>query len=170
MGNFNLDGINFANVGEEAPDFTLQSDKGESWRLADKRGQVVALLFYPGDETLVCTKQMCSVRDYWAEYVATGADIVGISPGTMEAHHLFAEHHQLPIPLLADVDSGVTKVYSHHWCMPNWMTRAIVIIDAKGIIRLRRVMLRAFRPTDKEVLVAIRYAQHDLLAKQWGET
>jgi thioredoxin-dependent peroxiredoxin len=167
MSNLILDNENLANVGEEAPDFTLLSEQGEEWSLSEKRGQVVALLFYPGDETLVCTKQMCSLRDHWAEYVATGAEIVGISPGTMEVHRRFSQHHNLPIHLLADTDSNVTTMYSHHWWMPTRITRAIVVIDASGIVRSRKVMLRAFRPMDKEVIVAIRYAQQDLLANQW---
>jgi peroxiredoxin Q/BCP len=160
------DKINTTIVGEEAQDFILKNVKGEDWRLSDNRGRVVALLFYPRDETLVCTRQLCSVRDRWDEYVATGAEIVGISPGTMESHRLFAEHHNLPIPLLADTDGRVTSEYSQHWLMPNWATRAIIVIDAKGIIRHRKVMLRAFRPKDKEVIAAIWYAQYDLLTKQ----
>jgi len=167
MNNLILDKISLANVGEEAPDFTLLNEIGERWSLSDKRGQVVALFFYPGDETLVCTKQMCSLRDHWEEYAATGVHIVGISPGTAEMHHRFAQSHNLPIRLLADTDSSVTKMYSHHWLMPSKITRAIVVIDAKGIVRSRKVMLRAFRPLDKEVIVAIRYAQHDLLVHQW---
>jgi peroxiredoxin Q/BCP len=161
------DEINRAHAGKEAPDFTLRNEKGEEWRLSDRRGQVVALLFYPGDETLVCTKQLCSVRDHWAEYVDTGAEVVGISPSSMESHRRFAHHYNLPLPLLADTDSNVTKTYSHHWWMPSWITRTIVVIDAKGIIRSRRVMLAAFRPKDKELIVAIRCAQFDALATEW---
>ena len=167
MSNLILDTIRIANVGNAAPDFNLKNEKGEDWSLADKRGRVVALLFYPRDETLVCKKQMCSLRDHWTEYVDTGAEIVGISPGTIESHLRFAENHKIPIPLLADADHNVTKMYSHHWLMPSIVTRAIVVIDAKGIVRSRKVMLRAFRPTDKEVIVAIRYAQTDLMMEEW---
>ena len=62
-------------VGAAAPDFTLKDGKGAEWRLSDKRGQVVVLLFYPGDETPICTRQMCSVRDHWDDYAATGAEV-----------------------------------------------------------------------------------------------
>lgn len=151
-----------AKIGEAAPDFTLRNTEGEEWRLSAHRGQVIALLFYPKDETLVCTKQLCSVRDHWSEYVATGAEIIGISDGSIEEHSQFAEHHHLPLPLLADMGNGVTKAYSHHW-LPTRLTRAIVVINAEGIILSRDVMFRAFRPNDDEVIAAILYAKTELI-------
>ena len=149
-------------VGAEAIDFTLKNTDGEDWRLSDHRGQVVALLLYPKDETLVCTKQLCSVRDNWAEYLATKAAVVGISPGTVEQHQFFAQRHRLPLPLLADTDGQVTRSYSQRWWGPVWFNRAIVVVDAKGIIRYRKVMLRARRPTDYNVISAIYAAQTDV--------
>ena len=83
-----------------APDFTLKDANGDDWRLSDQRGKVVVLLFYPGDETPICTRQMCSVRDRWDDYVATGAEVVGISSDSIESHRKFAEHHNLPLRLL----------------------------------------------------------------------
>jgi peroxiredoxin Q/BCP len=153
-----------AKNGETAPDFMLQNTEGETWRLSTHRGQVVALLFYPKDETLVCTKQLCSLRNHWLEYQATGAVIIGISDGTIEEHARFAVHHNLPLPLLADMGNTVTKAYSHHW-LPTRLTRAIVVIDANGVVLSRKVMFRAFRPNDDEVIAAILYAQTELLKK-----
>jgi len=69
-------------VGDLAPDFELPNTDGKAWRLAEHRGKVVALVFYPKDETPVCTKQMCSMRDRWDDYAATGADVVAISVGS----------------------------------------------------------------------------------------
>ncbi len=160
-----IDQSRIAKVGKEAPDFILNDTEGEPWRLSDKRGQVVALLFYPQDETLVCTKQMCSVRDHWAEYMETGAKVIGISDGTMESHTQFAKHHNLPIPLLADLGNDVTKIFSRHWWMPAKLTRTIVVIDAKGIVLSRKVIFRAFRPNDDEVIAAILYAKTEQLRK-----
>ena len=65
-----------AQVGKIAPDFDLKDANGETWRLSDHRGKVVALVFYPKDETPVCTKQMCSMRDRWTDYETTGAEVV----------------------------------------------------------------------------------------------
>lgn len=150
-------------VGEKAPDFELLTDAGEAWRLSDQIGNVVALLLYPKNETLVCTKQLCSVRDSWNDYVQTKASVVGVSPGSVEEHSNFTQRQRLPIPLLADVGRKVTETYGFHWLLPTVLTRAIVIIDAKGIIRSRRVMLRAFRPTDRSVITSIYAARADAL-------
>src|SRR5437016_12874306 len=90
--------------GMTAPDFELLDGQGTIWRLSDHRGKVVVLLFYPGDETPICTRQMCSVRDRWEDYAATGAEVGGISTNSIEAHKSFAEHHTLTLRLLADVD------------------------------------------------------------------
>lgn len=160
----------------KAPDFALINEKGEEWRLSEQLGRVTALLFYPKSETLVCTKQMCSVRDHWTDYLETRAAVVGISPGTANELQSFAEHHRLPMPLLADPDRRVTKIYSSHWWMPVSLTRAIVVIDPRGFIRFQRVMLRAFRPTDFQVLAEIYAAKtqsllesHQALSKSRAE-
>src|ERR1044071_6553773 len=87
-------------VGKVAPDFELPDANNTTWRLSEHRGKVVALVFYPKDETPVCTKQMCSMRDNWSEYEASGAEVVAISVGTVEQHIQFAEHYNLPQALL----------------------------------------------------------------------
>lgn len=153
-------------VGQPAPDFALSDEKGETWHLSERRRKVVALLFYPRDETLVCTRQLCSVRDHWADYLETGAEVVGISPGTAESHREFARNHSLPLPLLADTDGEVTKTYTAHRWMPDWATRAIVVVSAEGIVRSRKIMLRAFRPSDKTVIAAILLARYDALVNE----
>lgn len=156
-------------TGAVAPDFALYNEKNELWRLSDYCGQVVALLFYPGDETLVCTRQMCAVRDYWTNYLATKAVIVGVSPGTSEAHQRFARKHHLPLPLLADANRSVTRIYASHTWMPIWWTRAVVIIDANGIVRSRTILLRAFREPDHKVIAAIYRARADFSLEKYDE-
>ncbi|MCP9496134.1 MAG: peroxiredoxin [Pyrinomonadaceae bacterium MAG19_C2-C3] len=152
-------------VGTEAPDFTLKNEQGEDWTLSGQRGKIVLLLFYPGSETLVCTKQLCSVRDRWDEYLKTGAEVVGISPGTSEEHRRFAENHNLPFTLLADPNREITKTYLGAWSPLRWAMRLVVVVDALGIVRHHRVMVRAFRPNDKWSLAAIRMAQYQSLTK-----
>src|SRR5690349_25160085 len=97
--------------GSAAPDFALPDGDGVTWRLSDQRGKIVVLLFYPGDETPICTKQMCSVRDRWEDYRATGAEVVGISTDSPESHSKFAEHHSLPLRLLSDADGKVAEMF-----------------------------------------------------------
>ena len=151
-------------IGAEAPDFELSDLSGKTWRLSEKRGGVVAMLFYPGDETLVCTKQLCSVRDNWTNYLASGAEIVGISPGDRDTQEKFSVHHSLPMPLLSDTERRVTNIFAKSSWLPIWTTRAIVVVDANGIVRYRNVMIRALRPSDDEVLTAIHLAKYDAIA------
>jgi len=151
---------NNLSVNEPAPDFTLKDGNGNDWRLSDQRGKVVVLLFYPGDETPVCTRQMCSVRDRWEDYTATGAEVVGISTNTVESHKSFAENHNLPLRLLADVDRKVADMYGAQSLIPGKVARSVFVIDAQGVIRYRDVRpLGLFRPKDDETIKAIRAAQ-----------
>lgn len=147
-------------VGAAAPDFTLKDGSGNEWRLSDNLGKVVVLLFYPGDETPICTRQMCSVRDRWQDYAATGAEVVGISTDSVESHKEFAEHHDLPLRLLSDSDQAVANLYGARSLIPGKVARSVFVIDAKGIIRHRDVRpLGLFRPKDDEVIKAIGEAQ-----------
>lgn len=149
-----------AREGSPAPDFALQDADGRQWRLSDHRGKVVVLLFYPGDETPICTRQMCSVRDRWEDYVATGAEVVGISANSVESHKSFAEHHDLPLRLLADDDAKVSELYGARSIIPGKVARSVFVIDGKGIIRYRDVRpLGLFRPKDDDIIKAIREAQ-----------
>ena len=150
----------FAQVGAVAPDFTLSDGGGNAWRLSDNRGKVVVLLFYPGDETPICTRQMCSVRDRWEDYAATGAEVVGISTDSVESHKEFAKHHDLPLRLLSDSEQTVANLYGARSLIPGKVARSVFVIDANGIIRHRDVRpLGLFRPKDDEVIAAIREAQ-----------
>lgn len=144
-------------VGRTAPDFELKDGEGRTWRLSDHRGKVVAFVFYPRDETPVCTKQMCSMRDRWADYQITGAEVVAISVASVESHKQFAEHHGLPQRLLADERGEVTRLYNVRSLLGG-SQRAVIVIDPQGVIRYRRSVIPIFRPGDDEVIDAIRNA------------
>jgi len=147
-------------VNEPAPDFTLKDGNGADWRLSDHRGKVVVLLFYPGDETPVCTRQMCSVRDRWEDYRETGAEVVGISSDSVESHKKFAEHHELPLRLLSDPDREVARQYGAISLIPGRVARSVFVIDAKGILRYSDVRpIGLFKPKDDATIAAIRAAQ-----------
>ncbi len=146
-----------AEVDERAPDFELNDQNGETWKLSDNRGKVVALIFYPKDETPVCTKQMCSLRDRWTDYQETGAEVVAISVGSEESHKEFSDHHDLPQRLLADERGEVTRLYKVKSLLGG-SQRAVIVIDGAGVIRYRKSVLPIFRPDDDEVIEAIRDA------------
>lgn len=161
--------ITQAYVGMAAPDFVLRTDRGDDWRLSDKLGSVTVLLFYPQNETLVCTRQLCSVRDHWEHYLETRATIVGVSPSTPNEHQEFSQKRSLPIPLLADPGRKITRRFGKHWLFPINFTRAVVVIDAKGIVRNRDVMLRAFRPSDDQIITDIYAARGDAFNEEYAQ-
>jgi thioredoxin-dependent peroxiredoxin len=122
-------------VGEEAPDFELPGTDGP-FKLSDHRGERVVLLFYPGDNTMVCTKQFCSYRDRAEDFASLNATVVGISPQDLASHEGFIAKHGLNVPLLADVEQDVARAYSAY--SPRLGTkRAVIVIDEQGIVRHR---------------------------------
>jgi peroxiredoxin Q/BCP len=126
-------------VGDPAPDFELDGTEGR-FQLSEHRGERVILLFYPGDETPVCTKQFCSYRDRADDFAALGATAVGISTQSVASHERFAEHHGLGVPLLSDPDRSVVKAYGVGAPVLG-ARRAVFIVDEAGIVRYRHVHL-----------------------------
>lgn len=122
-------------VGEQAPDFELPGTAGP-FKLSDHRGERVVLLFYPGDNTTVCTKQFCSYRDRPQELAQLGATVVGISAQDLASHEGFISKHSLNVPLLADVDKSVAKLYGAAGG-PLGTKRAVIVIDEQGVVRHR---------------------------------
>lgn len=144
-------------IGKKAPEFALKDGDNNNWTLSEHLGKTIVLLFYPGDNTPVCTKQLCSVRDNWTDYAETKSVVVGISTDSVESHSGFRKKYDLPIPLLSDVDGAVVKQYSVESWIPGKSARAVVIIDDEGKIKYHHVQpLGIFRPSDKEVIQAIK--------------
>jgi thioredoxin-dependent peroxiredoxin len=133
-------------VGSEAPDFTLpglrlsggEVERG-SYTLSAERGHPVVLAFYPGDETAVCTRQMCSYSSGLEEFTGLGATVWGISPQDLTSHEKFARKHDLRLPLLADVDRTAVEAYGIG--LGSGLRRAVFIVDAEGKVRYRHVAL-----------------------------
>ena len=143
--------------GDTAPDFELAATGRKTFRLSDHRGERIVLLFYPGDNTPVCTSQLCSVRDHWSDYQATGAEVVGISTDSVQSHENFASKHRLPLRLLADERGEITQLFGVKSWLPNRSARAVFVIDKQGVIRYRKVQaLSIMRPKDDDVLAAIK--------------
>jgi len=126
-------------VGDAAPDFELPGTEGKVYRLSDYRGRKLVLAFYPGDFTPICTKQFCSYRDQGDQLDQLGADVLGISPQSVESHERFAEEKSLNVPLLADEDKDVARAYGV-LAGPK-VRRAIFVIDEQGVIRHRQVAI-----------------------------
>lgn len=123
-------------VGEQAPDFELTGTHG-TFKLSDHLGETVMLLFYPGDETAVCTKQFCNYRDNAEAFGSLGVTAVGISGKGVDSKKSFAEKNDLNVPLLADPDFAVAKAYGAHSGMMKMAKRAVIIVDEQGRIAHR---------------------------------
>ncbi len=146
-------------VGDKAPDFTLKDLNGDKWSLHEQAGKTVVLLFYPGDDTPVCTAQLCSVRDNWSQYQETGAEVVGISTDSVGSHKSFADKYNLTLKLLSDEKGEVVRDYKMTSWLPGRSARGVVVIDKNGNIAYHKVeSLSLFRPKDDDVLEAIRAA------------
>jgi peroxiredoxin Q/BCP len=127
------------NVGDPAPDFALPGTGDKTYRLSDYRDRKLVLAFYPGDFTAVCTKQFCSYRDQGEKLDELGAEVLGISPQSVESHERFSEEKKLNVPLLADEDKSVARAYGV--LAGPMVRRAIFVIDEEGVVRHRKVTL-----------------------------
>ncbi|MBX0289994.1 peroxiredoxin [Hymenobacter sp. HSC-4F20] len=124
-------------LGDLAPDFTLRTTTGETFRLRDQRGQrSVVLYFYPKDDTPGCTAEACSFRDQYQDFQDLGAEVVGVSSDTETSHQKFSQKHRLPFPLLADVGGQVRKLYEVPRALLGLLPgRVTFVIDKQGVIQ-----------------------------------
>jgi peroxiredoxin Q/BCP len=138
-------------VGDRAPQFELEGTEGRTFSLGDLRGRWVVLAFYPGDFTPVCTRQFCSYRDGSDRLDGLDAQVLGISPQSVDSHERFRERYSLTVPLLADPDRDVIRAYGV--LGPGGLVRrSIFIIDPDGIVRYRHVALLGLHYEDVERL------------------
>ena len=143
-------------VGDRAPDFVLPATGGRDIALADFRGSSVVLVFYPGDDTTVCTAQL---NDYNADltgFDAVGAQLLGLSPQSVESHERFAAKYGFRFPLLADTDKAVGAAYGILGPL-GFYRRSVFVIDAGGTIHYahRSLTGATFRPAE-ELIEALR--------------
>ena len=147
-------------INEKAPEFCLQGDDGDKYCLSDHSGQRVLLVFYPGDNTPVCTAQLCEYRDGIESFSGLGVSVVGISSDGLESHQKFRSKHDLPFVLLSDLDFEVAKLYGSKGRFG--MKRAVFLVDEEGIIRYEHVeALAVFRRRANELLEAIEALDKD---------
>jgi len=126
--------------GETAPDFELQTDRGESVRLSDYKGRPVVLYFYPRDNTPGCTREACGIRDAWSDFERRGAVVLGVSADSVSSHQRFKAKYRLPFTLLSDPEHVVAESYCV-WKPKKFagksffgIVRSTFLIDAEGKI------------------------------------
>jgi len=142
-------------VGDVAPDFSLAGTGGKTYSLAQYRGAAVVLVFYPGDNTPVCTKQLCSYNDELSQFAGVSAQVLGISTQDVASHEKFAAKHGFKFPLLADTDKAVHRAYGVLGLM-DLPRRSVFVVDAGGTIRYahRALVGVTYRPV-RELMDAI---------------
>jgi len=121
-------------VGERAPNFEVEDQFGNPVRLADFANDYnVVLIFYPGNDTPGCTRQLCEARDDHADYRAKNALVFGVNPATAESHQAFAEKFEFPFPLLVDTNGQMIRDYG---CRGTGgiTTRTVYVIGKDGTI------------------------------------
>jgi thioredoxin-dependent peroxiredoxin len=142
-------------LNQVAPDFQLPADDGSVFSLATYRAahplERVLLVFYPADESPVCTAQLCQYRDQIDEFKGLNATVIGISAQDAKSHTRFKANRDLPFTLLSDKDLAVAKQFGAKGLMG--MKRAIFLLDTDGIVRYQHIEATAlFRRTADELI------------------
>ena len=146
-------------IGDQAPDFSLPGTGNQQYALSAYKGKTVVLVFYPGDNTPVCTKQLCSYNNEMSEFDSVGAQVVGISSQDVASHDEFSGKHGFSFPLLADVDKSVSKQYGIIGPL-GLPRRSVFVIDGSGVVRYvhRALVGLSFRPVE-ELVAAVEKAK-----------
>jgi len=134
-------------IGSAAPDFTVKTNEGETVSLSDFKGEKnVVLVFYPKNKTMVCTKQLCTVRDDYADYQDVDAVVFGVNPADEKAHQAFVDKHEFQFPLLVDESMKIAEAYKSKGLIPGIPKRTVYAIDKEGKIAFAE---RGVPTTDK---------------------
>jgi len=124
-------------VGDEAPDFTLNTESGEPVSLREFRGKnPVVLFFYPKDNSPGCTKEACAFRDNFTAFKEAGAEVLGVSSDSEESHSIFSLSLGLPYRLLSDPEGKIRQLYGVQRSLGLIPGRVTFVIDKAGIVRL----------------------------------
>ena len=135
-------------AGAPAPDFSLSDDQGNLVTLGKLRGRNVVLVFYPADDTTVCTKQLCEFRDRWPLVQQKKTLVFGVNPAKVETHAKFRDKHRFPFPILSDPGQRTGAAYAARGLfVPR---RTVYLIGPDGAIRYAR----RGKPEPEEVLAS----------------
>ena len=142
-------------IGDKAPDFDLEGTGGSRYSLSQFRGKPVVVVFYPADDSPVCTRQLNSYNDDLEAFNAVGAQVLAISSQDMGSHEQFASRHGLKFPLLADTNKKVAEAYGTVGPL-GFPRRSVFVVDAEGMITYahRAIAGLTFRPVE-ELIQAI---------------
>ena len=136
-------------VGSMAPDFSLDDQDGNLVSLSSFRDRShVVLVFYPGDDTGVCTRQLCEFRDDWNRVRSRDCAVLGINPQSADSHRKFISKHSYPFPLLVDKGKTVARLYNASGPI---VRRTVYLIGKEGSVKFAQ----RGKPVPGDVLGAI---------------
>lgn len=146
------------NVGDKAPDFTLNDKDGNPVALSDFLGKKVVLYFYPKDSTPGCTRQACAFAMKYAEFRRRGVVVIGVSRDSEKSHQRFAENNSLPFILLSDPERAAIEAYGVWQEKKNYgktamgVVRTTFIIDEQGLVE--KIMPKVKPDTNADEILA----------------
>jgi len=147
-----------ADIGSEAPDFTLMNEERQPVTLSAQRGRPVLLAFFPAAFSAVCTKEMCTFRDSFATLGQSKGQVYGISVDTFWSLKVFHDAERLTFPLLSDFNKEVMRDYGvlqeNMIGLKGIAKRAVFVIDGQGIVRYREVLEDARNEPDYDKALA----------------
>jgi peroxiredoxin Q/BCP len=124
-------------VGDKAPLFQAPLGDGGTFDMADHVGKkAIVIFFYPKDDTPLCTQEACGFRDAYEQFVAAGAEVVGVSADTPASHAAFARKHKLPFPIVSDRDGRLRTLFGVPKLLGFLPGRVTYVIDRAGVVRL----------------------------------
>ena len=141
-------------VGAPAPPFSLPDENGRNVSLAGLKGKAIVLVFYPGDDTSICTQQLCEIRDDWAAFKRLGAAVYGVNGQGSNAHGKFSAKYKFPFPLLVDSGWEMSRAYNAGWGL---VRRTVYVIGPDG----RIAYAQRGKPSTAEILSAIEGILHN---------
>ncbi len=149
--------------GSEAPGFSLAASNGETLNLSEYLGRPVVLIFYPADESSVCSNQLALYNEALHLFEEHGAQLLGISVDDVASHQSFAESLNLQFPLLADDDpaGAVANRYGVFNKRDGLSERALFVIDSEGIIQWSYISPRKVNPGAHGILEALESLRKD---------
>lgn len=141
-------------LNKKAPDFTLPDSEGKNISLSDYKGKKVLIVFYPGDDTMVCTKQLCSYSSGFEDFQKLGVEIVGINMDSVESHKKFKDKYKLAFPLLSDGNGDVCTKYNAKGLLG--MKRCTYLVDENQMVTFENEVLSVFYKDKDDIIGAIK--------------
>ena len=141
-------------LNKPAPDFSLINSEGAKVSLSDFKGKKVLLVFYPGDDTAICTKQLCSYSSGFEEFQNLNIEILGINKDSVESHKKFKEKYKLNLNLLSDPDGKVCKTYNALGLIG--VNRTTYLIDEESKIIFENTVLPIFYKDKDDIMTSIK--------------